>query len=94
MSIKDLISKFAPAIVLGAGKLADSIVKGESLNKDQKQGLFMAYVVIKVGGDDVAESLDSAAFTLTIDELADFCADTLEEAGIDVPYIPEELLEA
>jgi len=89
----EIFKKFGPVVVEGAGKLADNLVKGEKLNKDQKQGLYMAYVCLRVGADDIAESVNKELFTMSIDELTEFCADTLTEAGIPLPEIPEALLE-
>lgn len=82
------------AVIPIAQGLADNFVAGENLNKDQKQGLYIAYVAAKVYGDDIVESTENEYDDVGLEALADFCADTLEEAGIIVPVIPDELLEA
>ena len=52
------------------------------------------YNIIKVYGDDIVESTENEYDNAALDVLAVFCADTLAEAGIFVPEIPDVLLES
>ena len=90
----DLIENLAPVVLAGVQTLADGLVKGETLNKDQKQTLYSGYVLMETWGDDLVESTENTYDDAALESLASFCKDTLEEAGIQVPIIPEELLEA
>ena len=89
----DLLEKALPIVLSGAKKIADAKVDGALLNKDQKQALYAGYVVIQVYGDDLVESTENEFDDAGLDALAEFCVDTLDEAGVTVPIIPDELLE-
>jgi hypothetical protein len=91
--ITDLLENAFPLILNTAKQIADGLIKGENLNRDQKQALYSAYVIIKVHGDELAESTANTFDDDGLRTLAEFCEDTLAEAGIDVPIIPEDLLE-
>ena len=65
----------------------------EELNKDQKQLLYSGYVLLNTWADDIVESSENTYDDDALQILSDFAADTLAEAGIIVPVIPDELLE-
>lgn len=90
----DLLEASAPLLISTAKSIADGFVDGATLNKDQKQAMFTAYVVINVWGDDLVESTENEYDDVFLTELSDFIKDQLGEAGITVPVIPDELLEA
>lgn len=92
--LTDILDLGLPLILSGAKSVADSYVDGATLNKDQKQALYAAYVAINVYGDDIVESSANPYDEQALVTLSDFCKDTLEEAGIVVPVIPDVLLEA
>jgi len=94
MSLLDDILKVAIAPILGAaGHLADTAVDGAKLGKKSKQALWTAFNIIMVHGDDIVESTENEYDNQGLEALASFCQDTLAEAGITVPVIPDELLE-
>ena len=90
----DLLEMAAPVLLKALETFADSYVEGSSLNKDQKQLIYSAYVLINVWGDDLVESTENTYDNAALEVLSAFAKDTLEEAGIGVPLIPDELLEA
>ena len=92
--VGNLLLDALPTVLALAKQLADSQVKGEDLTKDYKQGLYLAYVAIKVYGDDLVESTANPYDDQVLAEVADFAKDTLAEAGIIVPEIPDDVLEA
>ena len=89
--MKELLENAFPLVLQAAQKLADSAVDGANLGKDQKQALYAGYVIINTHFDDLVESTANEYDDQLLDALSAFCADTLEEAGISVPVIPEEL---
>jgi hypothetical protein len=92
MSIwSSLLEAAIPLILSAAQSIADSAVDGASLNKDQKQALYGAYVLINLYGDDIVESTENIYDNASLDALSSFASDTLAEAGIMVPIIPAEL---
>lgn len=95
MSLLDDILKVAVAPILSAaGSLADAAVDGATLGKKGKQALWTAYNIAMVHGDDIVESTENEYDNAALKVLAEFCADTLAEAGIIVPVIPDALLES
>lgn len=86
-----MFSRIFPLILKGAQTLADSLVNGKNLNKTQKQGLYAAFVLIETHGDEIAKHTNNNYDNETLAVLSDFCKDTLAEASIEVPVIPEEL---
>ena len=87
----DILDVALPLILSTANKIADGMVKGEELNKDQKQALYAAYVIIKVYGDDLVNATSNPYDDQALAELADFAADTLSEAGVELPSIPSDI---
>lgn len=92
MGIFDELIKIAFPLVLSAVKsLADAQVDGASLSSEQKAHLYSGYVLINCSFNKLVESTANEYDDATLRALSDFAKDTLEEAGIVVPDIPEEL---
>ena len=90
MSIFSDVLKLAwPLILKAAQSLADAQVKGEDLSKEQLSYLYSAYVIIKANGLRLVASTDNPYDDAGLEELASFCADTLMEASIQIPAVPD-----
>lgn len=94
MSIfEDILKMSLPVILATAQKLADAAVDGATLSADLKGVLYEAYVVIQIHGEKLVDSTDNPYDNEGLDALAEFAADTLLEAGIEVPEIPAAVFE-
>ena len=87
----DLVKIAFPLILSAVESIADSQVDGASLSSEQKGWLYSGYVLINVNFDKIVESTDNEYDDQTLQSLSDFAADTLQEGGITVPFIPPEL---
>lgn len=85
---KDLVELVFPLVLTTAKSIADSQIKGEELTIDQQEAFYTAYVIIDVYGDKLVESTKNEYDDQTLQALKEVAADSLLEAGIDVPEIP------
>lgn len=84
----DLFEMAFPLVLKGVKGLADSQVKGEDLNEDQKKLLYAGYVVIAAYGPQLAEDTSNPYDDAGLQTLLEFAEDTLMEAGVPIPDIP------
>ncbi len=92
LSIKEAFSTIGPAMVTGAKHVADLLVKGENLSKDQLRGCYQGYVACKTfGADAVADENLPEITGDVITGLESFFADTLQEAGVTLPVIDPKI---
>ena len=91
--LSDFAKTIFPIVLSGAKSLADSQVDGLDLNEDQRKAFYSAYVEINVWFDDIVNDTENEYDNAGLEALSEFLADTLQEAGIDVPEIPEDLFD-
>ena len=87
----DLFKVAFPTILSALKAIGDSQVKGENLSSEQLAYLYSGYVLIKTNFAKLVESTENEFDDEALNALAEFAADTLAEAGIQVPVIPVEL---
>jgi len=91
--IEDLLKSSFPLIVGAVENIADVAVDGADLSTDQLRALYAGYVVLSVKGVSLANSTDNEYDDVGIGSLIGFCADTLDEAGLELPDVPARLIE-
>lgn len=84
----DIVNLALPLVLKAAQSLADAQVDGATLSRDQKKYLYSAYTIIKVHGVEIVASTENPYDDMGVEELLVFLADTLGEAGIQLPAIP------
>lgn len=90
MSLWGTLLELAFPLVLKAAKeIADSKISGEELSKREKETVWSAYCLINTNFQSIVESSDNTYDDAALAELAAFCEDTLLEAGIPIPVIPD-----
>jgi len=90
---EDLLKVVFPLALEGIKKLADSQVDGATLSKDQKRALYLGYIAVELKFKELVDSTDNEFDDAGMAALSEFARDTLEEAGIETPVIPLELLD-
>ena len=87
----DIFKAIFPVVLNGAKAVADSYVKGDELSLDQKKILWNAYNIAKTAPIHIVESSENEYDDQALDALVELMEDTLTEAGLPIPEIPEEL---
>jgi len=86
--VKKLVDMFAPMALDFIQDIADGQVNGADLSEDQLKLCYEAYVLSCTRGNDLVLKTDNDYDNMTLSEVQEFLADTLNEAGIATPDVP------
>lgn len=87
--MSDFLKLFLPALIGMAKMIIDGAVKGEELTDHGKRVLVSAYVELSVWGQHLAADTENEYDDEAVESLLDMVVDTAEEAGLELPDLPE-----
>ena len=85
----EFLKLFLPALIGMAKMIADGALKGEALTDHGRRALLSAYVELSVWGQHLAADTENEYDDDAIEALLDMVIDTAEEAGLELPELPE-----